>query len=270
MRSSWTRRSAGTAPGKARRRESPSPLRLFHSPHEPIATDPDFTKLYANHPPKEAAYYGNVTQLDHEVGRLLRHLDARGATDDTLVFFSSDNGPVDKTPACRAVPRGQGDPVRGGIREPTIIRWPGKTRPGTVYEEPVAFVDWLTVCALAGAPVPTDRPIDGASFLPIFDGKQVERKGRLRHYLRQAAMRDGDWKIIGAPRKATSSLQHPSGPAGEERSRAREPGRLKAMSERFRALYAEILKEGGPITLANRGNPNRAGGANRDSAGQKK
>jgi arylsulfatase A len=243
----------------------------FHSPHEPIATGPEFTKLYADRSPKEAAYYGNVTQLDHEVGRLLKRLDALGASDDTLVFFSSDNGPMNKNPGSAGPFRGaKASLYEGGIREPTILRWPGKTRPGTVYEEPVAFVDWLpTVCALTGAPVPTDWPIDGASFLPLFDGKPVERKGPLFwHYLRRAAMRDGDWKIIGSPQEGELQLFNiRQDPHEKNDLAAQEPERMKALSERFRALYSEILKEGGPITLANQG---RAGNQNRENRNDRK
>ena len=69
----------------------------FHEPHEPIATDPRFMSLYErNHPddPSRVAYYGNVTQMDDVIGRILHALDSRGVADNTLVFFTSDNGPA--------------------------------------------------------------------------------------------------------------------------------------------------------------------------------
>ncbi len=154
----------------------------FHEPHEPIATDPKFAALYPSPgDPSRAAHHGNVTQMDEATGRLLLCVDELGLRGNTLVFFTSDNGPA-ITPMH---PHGSAGPLRdkkgsmyeGGIRVPGILRWPGHTSPGTVSDEPVCGVDLLpTLCAAVGIEVPADRAIDGANFLPLLDGKPIDRK----------------------------------------------------------------------------------------------
>ena len=80
-----------------RDRDTSKPFCLFvwfHSPHEPVATGEKFVNMYTGDEPAERRiYYGNVTQMDDEVGRLLKNIDDMGLRDDTFVFFSSDNGP---------------------------------------------------------------------------------------------------------------------------------------------------------------------------------
>ena len=103
----------------------------FHEPHEPIATDPQYADRYrAKHPddPSRVAYYGNVTQMDAAVGRILRALEAEGVANHTLVWFTSDNGPA-RTRWHNAGSSGglreyKGSLYEGGTRVPGIIRWP--------------------------------------------------------------------------------------------------------------------------------------------------
>ena len=90
----------------------------------------------------------------------------------------------------------------GGIRVPTFIRWPGHTQPGQVVNEPVCGTDVLpTICDLLTIPAPADRIIDGASFLPIFDGQPVEREIPLHWEFHhpwagpQAVLREAEWVL---------------------------------------------------------------------------
>jgi len=142
-----------------------------------------------------------VENLDLAVGRILKALDKRGLTENTFVIFSSDNGGV--RPESCAPFRGRKSFVwEGGIREPGIIRWPGHVKPGSVCSQPAGMVDLLpTFCAMAGCEVPDDRPIDGVSLLPLFEGKQLERSTPLFWYFYRtapaAAMRVNDWVIVG-------------------------------------------------------------------------
>ena len=179
----------------------------FHEPHEPIATDPKFASLYPSEDPSYRAHHGNITQMDDAFGRLMRALEERRLRENTFVFFTSDNGPA-FTPMH---PHGSAGPLRdkkgsiyeGGIRVPGIVRWPGRTRPGQVSDEPVCGVDFLpTACAIAGIEPPRDRRLDGASFLPVIEGKPVARSTPLYWHFNQAssdakvALRVGDWKIV--------------------------------------------------------------------------
>lgn len=181
----------------------------FHEPHEPIASDDQYAKLYPSDDPSYSAHHGNITQMDAAFGRLMRAMDEQGLRESTLVFFSSDNGPAITVQH----PHGSAGPLRdkkgavyeGGIRVPGILRWPGHTRAGSVSDEPVGLVDFLpTVCEITDILPPADRHLDGTSFLPVLDGKRVERKQPLYWHFNRAssvpkvAMRDGDWKILAA------------------------------------------------------------------------
>ncbi len=250
----------------------------YHEPHEPIATDPQFSAIYPSpDDPSLSEHHGNVTQMDAAFGRLSKCLDDLGLRENTLLFFTSDNGPA----ITKWHPHGSAKPLRdkkgymyeGGIRVPGIIRWPGHARPGTECDVPACGVDVLpTFCAIAGVPLPGDRAIDGASILPIFDGRPIERKRPLYWHFSYArgkpkvAMRIGDWKILGLidnPQlKSTVDLT-------EERQKLiktakltgfelynlrrdvgettdlsqKEPERLAAMSSQLRRRYREVCDE---------------------------
>lgn len=179
----------------------------FHEPHEPIATDPKYEQLYQQfEDPAQRAHHGNITQMDEAFGRLLDELDTLNLSKDTIVFFTSDNGPA----ITGMHPHGSSGHLRdkkgaiyeGGIRVPGILRWPGKVQAGTEIDEPVSGVDVLpTLCEIAGIEKPTDRKIDGTSFLPLLTGGTITRETPLYWHFNRAkspvkvAMRDGDWKI---------------------------------------------------------------------------
>ena len=178
----------------------------FHEPHEPIATAPKYQAIYPSDDPSYSAHHGNISQMDAAFGSLMQKLDELHLSDNTLVFFTSDNGPA----RTRFHPNGSAGPLRdkkgfvaeGGIRVPGIIRWPGKATPGTVSSEPVIGTDLLpTLCEIVGVKRPDDRAYDGSSFLPAFSGKPIERATPLYwHFFaasgeHQVAIRIGNWKL---------------------------------------------------------------------------
>lgn len=181
----------------------------FHEPHEPIATDAKYTALYPSDDPSYSAHHDNITQMDDAFGRLMKKLDELNLRENTLVLFTSDNGPAITT----WHPHGSAGPLRdkkgsvweGGIRVPGILRWPGKTKPSSLSDEPISGVDFLpTMCALTGLQQPKDRVIDGASWLPVLGGSKIKRETPLYWHFNRAsggpkvAMRVGDWKILAA------------------------------------------------------------------------
>jgi arylsulfatase A len=179
----------------------------FHEPHEPIASDQKYTKLYPHEDPAYSAHHGNITQMDDAFGRLMQVLADERLAESTLVWFTSDNGPAITAQHPYGSSGGlrdkKGFATEGGIRVPGIIRWPGRIKPGTTSDEPVCGVDFLpTVCELVGVKPPTDRTIDGTSIAPLFAGRQVERKEPLYWHFNRAAgqyhvaLRQGDWKIL--------------------------------------------------------------------------
>ena len=248
------------------RRDASKPFLLMvwlHSPHESIATASSFVEQYKSVAvtAEQAEYFGNVTQLDHEVGRLMKRLDGDGLRDNTLVYFSSDNGPetLKRYPA-GARSYGVPGPLRGmklhmyegGIRVPGILRWPGHAKAGQTVSEPVASYDLLpTLCAIAGAKPPTDRTLDGASLLPLMDGQPVARSKPLYWQYDRAigganriAMRDGDWKLLANADLSKFELYNLRSDLGEQTDlSASEPARLANLTAKLRQLHAEVKAE---------------------------
>nr|NIO10092.1 sulfatase-like hydrolase/transferase [Deltaproteobacteria bacterium] len=176
-----------------------------HEPHHPIATERRFEALYQGHQNRQ--YMGNITQLDHALGMVMKALDDQGVSGNTMLIFTSDNGPEGKgglTGGSTGGLRGRKrDGHEGGIRVPGIVRWPGQIPPGTVSETPVIGSDiFATVLDAVDLPLPADRTIDGVSMLPAFQGQPVQRNVPLfwRTHIsppdRRVALRMGDWKLV--------------------------------------------------------------------------
>ncbi len=229
-----------------------------HEPHLPIESDPQFIAMYPDlEDPNHAQHHANVTQLDHAFGMLMKALDDMNLAKNTLVIFTSDNGP--EGDGTRGRTRGSTGGLRGrkramyegGIRVPGIVRWPGHVKPGSESDEPIVGSDiFTTVCDIVGIPVPTDRTIDGASMLSAFAGKPIERQ--LPMYWRyhgapgpKIAMREGDWKILASAELDQFELYNLKEDLQEANDLvAQEPRRFEAMKQALLQLNAQIEAEG--------------------------
>jgi arylsulfatase A-like enzyme len=128
---------------------------------------------------------------------------------DTLVFFLSDNGgPTRELTSSNLPLRGEkGDVYEGGIRVPFMAQWKGKLREGIVYEQPVIALDIFgTAAAVAGAPLPKNRSIDGVNLMPYLTGKASGRPHEVLFWRmnQRTAVRVGDWKLLRNPRRGES------------------------------------------------------------------
>ncbi len=157
------------------------PFNLVHGFYVPPPPDPELPPLElprgATLTSKERTYLEMIRRLDRDVGRLVAQIDALDLARETLVIFTSDNGArpfgdandalLDSSGGLRG---GKADLYEGGIRIPTIARWPGTIAPHAVTDHPSAFWDFLpTVCELVGQPVPAH--VDGVSYLPALLGR---------------------------------------------------------------------------------------------------
>ncbi|MEL6108887.1 MAG: sulfatase-like hydrolase/transferase [Planctomycetota bacterium] len=191
----------------------------YHEPHEPVASPQDLVKKYQAAGARnedEAHYFANVENLDAATGRILKAIDDLGYRDDTLVVFTSDNGPETLSRYRRANRSyGTPGPLRGmklhtheaGYRVAGIMRWPKRIAAGQVSSEPVCSLDFLpTFAKLSGARLPEDRLLDGDDFLPALAGGTIKRRRPLmwiyyhsyteqKHYVPSVSFRDGDLKI---------------------------------------------------------------------------
>jgi len=256
----------------------------YHETHEPVASPADLVGQYPDaKKPGEAEYYANVANVDRAIGRLLDKLDELKLSERTLVFFTSDNGPETllryaSGKHCHGSPgalRGMKLHLyEGGIRVPGILRYPTRVKGGQTIDEPVCSLDFLpTFCELGGVKLPEGRPLDGASFTPLFDGQPIVRTTPLYwQYFRsigepKAALRVGDYVILGkwdgpqlppgaglahgdceiikAAKLSGFELYNLKTDPGQKTDlAAAEPGKLKELSDLLVAKYQEVQKEG--------------------------
>jgi arylsulfatase A-like enzyme len=195
--------------------------------------------------PWQKTYAAMVTRLDMYIGRLMSLLKELGLDQNTVVFFSSDNGPAglggDWTKFNGAGPfRGKkGDPYEGGIRVPMIARWPGRIQPGAVSEQVWAFWDFLpTAAEIAAATVPAG--IDGISMLPALLGKPG--KAQKNHEFLywefyqggfSQAVRMGDWKAVRFGLKEPLELYDLKNDVGEKSNVASTHPDIVATIEKY-------------------------------------
>jgi arylsulfatase A-like enzyme len=170
-----------------------------------VPSDEPYTKESWPQPEKNKA--AMITRLDADVGKLLAALKEHGLEKDTVVIFSSDNGPHQEggnkveffasAGPYRGFKRSMTD---GGIRVPAIVRWPGRVKPGTVSDHVWAFWDFLpTACELAG--IETPKGLDGISFAPTLTGRGEQKTHEFLYWEfheggTKQAVRHGNWKAI--------------------------------------------------------------------------
>lgn len=149
-------------------------------PHDPPLTHPDFTK------PNRSQYQNALDEIDHNAGRVIDAVDAAGIADNTIVIFTSDNGPQTfQGPGVDFGGQSDSGPFRGefpsgwegAFRVPCVIRWPGRTTPGRTSNQIVAILDFYrTLARVAGAAdrTPTDRAIDSLDQTDFLFGDKTE------------------------------------------------------------------------------------------------
>jgi len=225
----------------------------FHEPHKPIATDIKFSSLYPNETAQNQKYFGNISQMDFALGELMKVLDQQGVSENTLLMFTSDNGPVKAvggtTGGLRGLKRAD---FEGGIRVPFLVRWPGQIKAGSENDTPIIGSDiFTTVLAVAGIEIPKDRTIDGVNFLPALKGKELHRTTPLfwRTHVSSAkdrvAMRIGDWKIVGNDTLTEFMLFNVQIDWQEKNDLAKAmPKKLTAMKTKLLSTWADIKADG--------------------------
>jgi arylsulfatase A len=184
----------------------------YHSPHEPLSPRVKQAELYEKFDKKEKVYYGSVSNLDHNIGRVLAKLAELGIEENTLIVFASDNGPEVLVAAFSA---GSAGPLRGkktqlwegGVRVPFIVALPGTIPAGKTSNQVASALDFLpTICELTGLKAPPKDKLDeGMNLVPYLKGKAATESRTLywESHIGQRGgppsgtlcIRDGDWKL---------------------------------------------------------------------------
>jgi arylsulfatase A-like enzyme len=178
------------------------------NPYKGVDSGPEFRKKeYGSQAEPHAAFAAMVETMDQNVGKLLARLEELGIADNTLIMFTSDNGPhregghdPDYFKSSGGLRGYKRDLYEGGIRVPMIACWPGKIPAGTVSDHLSAFQDVLpTMAQLTGQPTP--KGIDGVSFLPTLlqQGRQDQHDylyWEFHELSGRVAIRKGNWKAV--------------------------------------------------------------------------
>lgn len=239
-------------------RERPFFLYLPHfAVHTPIEGKPEKVKKYdAKARPEDPQNYGEyaamVESVDESVGRVMDALQQAGVAENTLVLFSSDNGGVTSRewkgrPVTSNLPLrvGKGHIYEGGIRVPTVARWPGVTKPGSRSAEPVVSYDYApTIAEAAGVPRAKWPAMDGRSFVGALRGRAGGSRDLFWHYPHYspqlgrpaAAIRNGDDKLILFFEESRVELYNLREDIGETKDLAgAQPAKAAAMRRRLEA-----------------------------------
>ena len=205
---------------------------------------PDYG-LYADKdwPNPEKGFAAMVTRLDGDVGRIVNLLAELGIRENTVIFFTSDNGPheegghrhdfFDSNGPLRGLKR---DLYEGGIRVPLVVSWPGTIRPGSTSAYPSAFWDYLpTACEIAGVEAP--QGIDGISYLPTLLGLAQRQHDHLYWKYEElgnhkAAVRAGSWKAVIPGTDLPAELY----------DLASDPGEANNLASENQAVLAPLVK----------------------------
>jgi arylsulfatase A-like enzyme len=213
-------------------------------------------------------YAAMIASVDESVGRVLALLDELKLADNTVVIFSSDNGGVggyvregvkqagditDNAP----LRSGKGSLYEGGTRDPFIVRWPGKVKPGSTCDVPAIHVDvFPTLLALAGAKAPEKQVLDGESLVPLFRDSNVplKRDAIYQHFpgylgagpgswrtTPVSLIEIGDWKLMEFLEDGRLELYNLKDDIGEANNLAKTmPDKTREMHNRLLAWRKEI------------------------------
>jgi arylsulfatase A-like enzyme len=246
--------------------------------HTPLQAPSDLIEKYKNKlntgdyiNPIHAAM---LERIDTGIGKIVNTLKALSLSENTVIFFFSDNGGVTWITSMVPLRGGKGMLYEGGLRVPMFVHWPGKIMPETRCDTPVIGIDFLpTFLDIAGAEIPTDNFIDGESIFPLLQGKQeLKREALYWHFpaypeARNAppsgsrdsdfrtrpagVIRYGDWKLIEYFEDGGLELYNLSEDLGENNNLAQKyPEKTKELLNRMlqwrELVAAPVPKERNP------------------------
>jgi len=177
----------------------------FHTPHLPVVTGPKYRKPYSQYSEDEQHYYGCITAMDEQIGRLRNELRTLGIADNTMLWFCSDNGPEGKD-GKSGRSRGSAGPFRGrkrslfegGVRVPGLLEWPSRVEAGRTTDIPCSTCDYFPTVldALGFRMKGQPEPVDGVSLLPLIEGRMSKRPVPIGfESSKQVSLTDNRYKI---------------------------------------------------------------------------
>lgn len=209
----------------------------YNAPHDPHLVSDTLIDKYLKKglPLREARIYGMITRIDENLGRLLKAIDDERLADNTIFIFMTDNGGV-STWFKAGLRANKGTVYEGGIRVPLFMRWPGKFKPGLKIDARAQHIDLLpTLCELIGAPLPTQRPLDGVSLAKLIrdGGGPDAREYLFHHWTRHPLDRQKNWAVHHGDYKMVN---------GELFNLVEDPGETKNIADQHADMAAKLQK----------------------------
>ncbi len=263
--------------------KNPFFLYLPHSmPHVPIAASAPFKGKS-----KQGLYGDVIMELDWSVGEIMKTLKQQGLENNTIVIFTSDNGPWltfgDHAGSSGGFREGKGTIFEGGHRVPCIMKWKGKIAEGVVCNKLASTIDILpTIAAITGSGLP-ELKIDGVSLVPVLEGKDVSPRKYFSYYYdgnSLKAVRMDDWKLMLPHNSQTyENIKTGNGGKGGETSFSlkvplalydlrRDPGERYDVKDLYPEITAALLKQADEVREDLGDNITKVEGKNRRPAGK--
>ncbi len=217
-----------------------------NAPHGPYNVAEKYSKPYLEKgvPTRQAAFYGMVTNIDENMGRLMGRLKRLGLEDDTILIFMTDNGTAAGNRA--GMQAGKGSEYDGGHRVPFFIRWPGRLRAGRDIPHVTAHVDVLpTLIELCGLGKPENVRFDGASLVPLLSGKGewpdrtlLVHSQRIEHpeKWRKCAVMTDRWRLINGQKL----YDMPADPGQETNIAEEHPAVVEKLRKAYEDWWTDI------------------------------
>ena len=226
--------------------------------HWPMEAPDKLVEKYKNLPVKgyrDHRYAAMIEAMDIAIGKVLKSLDDLNITQETLVIFTSDNGPFGGVGDASPLRADKGHLYEGGIRVPLIVRWPGKVEAGAVEETPVILTDLHpTILSATGLDLNSTIPNDGHNLLPLLKGKEkLKNRAVYWHYPNFAfhrdnrlgsAIREGDHKLIHFYDTDSVELYNLKNDIGEKNDLS---GKMPQLASRLKNKLKVWLQDSGAV-----------------------
>lgn len=172
----------------------------FNAPHTPFQVRKKYYDRFAHiKDENKRVYYAMISALDDAIAQILQKVKDEGLEENTLIVFASDNGGATYTHATTNAPLkgGKFSHFEGGINVPFALRWKGKIKAHTVYNQPVSTLDiFATIASAIGAKLPSDRTYDGVDLINKVNKNEEAHKALFWRSGDAKAIRKGDWKLV--------------------------------------------------------------------------
>jgi len=193
----------------------------IHTPHLPVVADKDHRELYKDYTHQEQLYYGSITAMDEQIGRLKDFLMQQNANENTMIWFASDNGPELRTPGSAGLFRGKKrDLYEGGLRVPAFCVWPAKISQGSNTNVPIVTSDYLpTIAKMLKLKLNKKRVLDGMDITGIIDGTQRKRNKPIGfQYPNKKSWVTDEYKLIKNGKAVSYEMYHLKNDPQEQRN----------------------------------------------------